>query len=83
MKTWVPIMNEWLKYIINILVAAIAFFIAGQIQGTNAKLTEISKDVMSVKMEVLQVQSSMLTEDRVKELIQIELLKREQQKQHN
>lgn len=40
-----------------------------------SKLAEIEKELSSIKMELVQLQSSMLTEDRVREIVKLELLK--------
>lgn len=79
MKAWTDQMKEdWIKYIISILIAAIGFFIVTQMQSTNTHLAEISKEILAVKMEIVHIQNTMITEERVKELIKLELLKRDQ-----
>lgn len=40
-----------------------------------SKLAEIEKELSSIKLELVQLQSSMLTEERVREIVKLELLK--------
>lgn len=67
--------ESWLKYIINILIAACGFFIVAQIQGTNTRLSQINSDILELKIDVSQLRSSIISEDRIIDLIEVQLLK--------
>lgn len=47
--------------------------------GSNqmAKLVEIEKELSAIKLELVAMQNSMLTEERVREIVKLELIKQE------
>lgn len=60
-----------LTVVVSILIALLGWL--GSIQY--AKLTEISKEIVSMKLELVQLQKDILTKDDVREMVQVELMK--------
>ena len=60
-----------LSVVVTILIGLLGWL--GSIQY--AKLTEISRDIIALKLEVVQLQKDILTKEDVKEMISTELLK--------
>lgn len=60
-----------LTVVVTILIGLLGWL--GSIQY--AKLTEISRDIISLKLEVVQLQKDILTKEDVREMIQTEIIK--------
>lgn len=60
-----------LTVVVTILIGLLGWL--GSIQY--AKLTEISRDIIALKLEVVQLQKDILTKEDVKEMIQTEIIK--------
>ena len=60
-----------LSVVVTILIGLLGWL--GSIQY--AKLTEISRDIIALKLEVVQLQKDILTKEDVKEMIQTEIIK--------
>jgi len=69
-------MDKLEKYGFHIVMAVLLSLIAYIWQGNQVKLVELDKTMNQVRMELVSLRSSMLTEARVQELIELELAKR-------
>ena len=74
--------NTIVAWIINLLLGIIGFFLVGNMNDTNKTLALINRDVLSInkeivalKIEMTEMNLKMMTDDRVRELIQLELTK--------
>ena len=74
--------NAVIAWIVNLLLGIIGFFLVASYNRTNEVLGQINKDVLNLNKEIValridltEINAKLLTEDRVKELIQLELLK--------
>lgn len=68
--------EDIMKYLFNLLLSVIGFFMVYYFTKTNATLAEISNDLVSVRIDLSEIRATMMTEERVKELISLELAKR-------
>ena len=69
-----------ISYVINLLVGIVGFFLVASYNRTNEALAQINKEIMLVnremvnmKIELVELNNKILTEERVKELIKLEL----------
>lgn len=62
--------------LITILISAFLGVLAWIWASTYSKLAEIEQGLLAVKMELVQIQAQMMTEDRVREIVEHEILKR-------
>ena len=76
-------LNTIIAYTINLLLGIIGFFLVASYNRTNETLAQINKEIMSMnkdivglKLEITEMNSKMMTDDRVRELIRLELLKK-------
>lgn len=60
-----------LTVVVSILIGLLGWLGSLQIQ----KLTEIEKSIVELKIQVVSMQKEMMTEDRVREIVEYELLK--------
>ena len=60
-----------LTVVVSILIGLLGWLGSLQIQ----KLTEIEKSIIELKIQVVSIQKEMMTEDRVREIVEYELLK--------
>ena len=60
-----------LSVVVTILIGLLGWLGSLQMQ----KLTEISRDIIALKLEVVQLQKDILTKEDVKEMIQTEIIK--------
>jgi hypothetical protein len=67
--------EDLLKYAFNILISIIGFFMVYYFTKTNTTLASISSDLINVRIDLSEIRATMMTEDRVKEIIDTELLK--------
>lgn len=74
--------NAVIAWVVNLLLGIIGFFLVASYNRTNEVLGQINKDVLNLNKEIValridltEINAKLLTEDRVKELIQLELLK--------
>lgn len=74
--------NAVIAWIVNLLLGIIGFFLVASYNRTTEVLGQINKDVLTLNKEIValridltEINAKLLTEDRVKELIQLELLK--------
>lgn len=75
-------LNAVIAWVVNLLLGIIGFFLVASYNRTNEVLGQINKDVLGLNKEIValridltEINAKLLTEDRVKELIQLELLK--------
>lgn len=76
-------LNTIIAYTINLLLGIIGFFLVASYNRTNETLAQINKEIMSMnkdivglKLEITEMNSKMMTDDRVRELIKLELSKK-------
>ena len=76
-------LNTVIAYTINLLLGIIGFFLVASYNRTNETLAQINKEIMSMnkdivglKLEITEMNSKMMTDDRVRELIKLELSKK-------
>lgn len=74
--------NTVIAWAVNLLLGIIGFFLVSSYNQTTEVLGQINKDVLGLNKEIValridltEINAKLLTEDRVKELIQLELLK--------
>ena len=60
-----------LTVVVSILIGLLGWL--GSLQAT--RMAEISKDLVALRLEIVQLQKDILTKEDVKEMIQTELLK--------
>ena len=75
-------MEKITAYIINLLLSIIGFLLVISYNRTNTALEQINRDVLNVnkeivslKLELTELNSKMMTDERVRELIHLELQK--------
>ena len=73
-------LNNAVPYLINLLLGIIGFLLVASYNRTNATLAQLNrdilsmnKDIVSLKLEITELNMKMLTDERVKELIKLEL----------
>jgi hypothetical protein len=66
-------LNNIISYIINLLLAIIGFFLVTSFNNTNKQLLEINKDIISLRLEITELKSQMMTDDRVREIFHLEM----------
>ena len=73
-----------LTYILNTLLGCIGFLLVASFNSThetlvqlNKEIVEINKGVASLKIELVDLSGKMMTEERVRELIRLELMRRQ------
>ena len=72
--------NTIFGYVVNILLGIIGFFIVMNFNQNNETLKNINKDIISINKEILDlrleitdISNKMMTDERVRELIKLEL----------
>ena len=75
--------NTVIAYTINLLLGIIGFLLVASYNRTNETLAQINrdvvnmnKDILGLKLEITELNSKMMTEERVRELIRLEMLKK-------
>lgn len=63
------------KILITALLGIIGFLIVSKISDVNYNLIRLNKEVVDLQIEVAKINANMLTEDRVREICQYEILK--------
>lgn len=66
-------LNNIISYIINLLLGIIGFFLVMSFNNTNRQLVEINKDIISLRLEITELKSQMMTDDRVREIFHLEM----------
>lgn len=73
-----------LTYIMNTLLGCIGFLLVSSFNSThetlvqlNKEIVEINKGVASLKIELVDLSGKIMTEERVKELIRLELMRKQ------
>lgn len=66
-------LNSIISYIINLLLGIIGFFLVMSFNNTNRQLVEINKDIISLRLEITELKSQMMTDDRVREIFHLEM----------
>jgi hypothetical protein len=74
--------NAIIAYTINLFLGIIGFFLVTSYNKTNEVLAQINRDILSLnkemttlKLEMTEMNVKMMTDDRVRELIRLELMK--------
>ena len=72
-----------LTYIMNTLLGCVGFLLVSSFNSTheplvqlNKEIVEINKGVASLKIELVDLSGKIMTEERVKELIRLELMRK-------
>ena len=71
MEEKTSLQNITYKSIAAILIAIIAFFCVGLYN----KMNEVQKDIIQIKVQLVEVQSKMITRETVREIVQTEIYK--------
>ena len=72
-----------LTYILNALLGCIGFLLVASYNSTHETLVQLSKEIVEVnkgvtglKIELIDLSGKIMTEERVKELIRLELMRK-------
>ncbi len=65
--------SELAKYIFGILLSVIGFFLVNSYNRTTEALTKINADIIQLRIDVSELNARILTPERVKEIVQLEL----------
>lgn len=65
--------SELAKYIFGILLSVIGFFLVNSYNRTNEALAKINADIISLRIDVSELNARILTPERVKEIVKLEL----------
>lgn len=68
--------NRLLYTIIGITLAIVSWVWQNTYQATFTKLAEIEQSIAELKLDVVRVQGTILTDDRVREIVATELARR-------
>ena len=73
-------LNNSVPYLINLLLGIIGFFLVASHNRMTTTLSQLNKDILcmnkdivSLKLEITELNMKMMTDERVKELIKLEL----------
>lgn len=61
------------RYILGAIIAVIGFLLAQIYNRSVDTLTTISKDLVAIKLDIVELKSTMITEEKVKDILYIEL----------
>ena len=67
--------EEIAKYVFTTLVGIIGFFIVKSYNNVALQLAKLQEDVVGLKIALIEIQKSTLDEARVKEIVDLELIK--------
>jgi len=67
--------EEVAKYIFTTLVGIIGFFIVKSYNTVSLQLAKLNEDMLNVKLTLVEMQKSMITEEKVREIIELEMMK--------
>lgn len=67
---------EIIRYGFDILIAILGFLLVSSYNRTNESLAKINSDLIQLRIDVAELNAKMLTEDRVKEIVETEILKK-------
>lgn len=67
--------DDYVKYAFRLAITVIGFFIVKSYNTVSYQLNKLNEDMINVKISLVEMQKSIMTEDKVKELIELELLK--------
>lgn len=65
--------SELAKYVFGILLSVIGFFLVNSYNRTTEALTKINADIIQLRIDVSELNARILTPERVKEIVQLEL----------
>ena len=68
-------MNETLKVIINSVLAVLGFLLVWQFNNTQTQLAKINSDILQLRIDVSEINSKLMSDERVREIIHLELMK--------
>lgn len=68
--------SSWAQWVLSILLGIIGWLMIMTYGSISQKLTDIQAELMSLKIQVTQIQASEMTEDRVREICEMEILKK-------
>ena len=66
-----------IRYGFDILIAILGFLLVSSYNRTNEALAKINADIIQLRIDVAEMNAKMLTEERVKEIVETEILKRQ------
>lgn len=68
-------MNDTFKIIINSILAVLGFLLVWMFNNTQTQLASINADILQLRIDVSEINMKLMTDERVKELIHLELNK--------
>lgn len=68
-------MNDTVKIIINSVLAVLGFLLVWMFNNTQTQLANINSDILQLRIDVSEINMKLMTDERVKELIHLELNK--------
>lgn len=68
--------SSWAQWVLSILLGIIGWLMIMTYGSISQKLTDIQAELMSLKIQVTQIQASEMTEARVREICEMEILKK-------
>ncbi len=68
--------SSWAQWVLSILLGIIGWLMIITYGSISQKLTDIQAELMSLKIQVTQIQASEMTEARVREICEMEILKK-------
>ena len=67
--------EKLLKYVLGIVLAICGFLITSSYNKVSNNLAELNRDIVSMKLQLVELNSSIIDEERVKDIVETELLK--------
>ena len=64
-----------LKYVLGILLTVCGFLIAQSYMAVSKNLTDMNKELVSMKIQITEIQAKLIDEERVREIVGQEILK--------
>ena len=76
----ITIASQIIMAIFSVLMSIISFLISRNYTEMKATLTKMSNDIMQTKIELTELRASMMNDTRVKEIVELELIRHNQNK---
>lgn len=74
----ITIASQIIMAIFSVLMSIISYLISRNYTEMKATLTKMSNDIMQTKIELTELKASMMNDTRVKEIVELELIRHKQ-----
>lgn len=74
------ILEKILKYVLGIVMAICGFLISKSYDRLNENVMMMNRDIVSLRVQITEIQNKLVDDDHIKEIVQLEILKYHKQK---